>query len=291
VTLTGGECALNCAHCGGHYLKGMVPADAVPDATAVQADASFCASPGGLPGASPGALPGASFDATPGAREWMEVKSCLVSGGCDGTGRVPVLAHKARLLELRARYRLNMHVGLVSPDEARELGELADAVSFDLVGDDATIHEVYGLDRNVGDYLAAFDALRAQVSKVVRHVCIGLRGGRLSGERQALDFLVERQVEAVAFIVFMPTPGTRFAAVEPPSLTEVAGFLAEARLLLPRAELHLGCMRPKGHYRAWLDLLAVRAGVNRIVQPTPWARELALSLGLTLVPADECCVF
>jgi len=49
-------------------------------------------------------------------------------------------------------------------------------------------------------------------------------------------------------------------------------------------------MRPGGEYRSRLDALAVRAGVNGIVQPAPAARRLAASLGLEAVPGDECCV-
>jgi uncharacterized radical SAM superfamily protein len=223
------------------------------------------------------------------SREWAEVKSCLISGGCDRDGRVPILQAKDRLMALKGRFRLNMHVGLASEEEAKSIGEIADVVSFDLVGDDETIREVYGLERTAAHYFNAFDALSRHVS-VVPHICIGLKGGELAGERAALDFLVKRQVKTLAFVVFTPTPGSRYADRKPPNLNAVAKFLAEARAALPSANLHLGCMRPKGSYRIWLDIVAVRAGMNRIVQPTPWSRALAEQLGLTLVDADECCV-
>jgi hypothetical protein len=50
-------------------------------------------------------------------------------------------------------------------------------------------------------------------------------------------------------------------------------------------------MRPKGRYRAELDLLAVRAGLDRIAVPTPGAVREATSLGLRPVWSEECCVF
>ncbi len=258
VSVTGGACALQCAHCGGRYLETMQPLAAAVEAVGTQAASG--------------------------------VKSYLVSGGCDRAGRVPLLPQREELAVLKGQGRLNLHVGLVSESEAAELGRLADTVSFDFVGDDGTIREVYGLDRTVGDYLAAYRALR-RVTRVVPHICVGLARGRLRGEYRALDLLAEEGCEALAVIVFRPTRGTAFADRTSPPVAEVAEFLARARLTLPRTPLHLGCLRPGGTYRTRLDTLAVRAGVNRIVQPAPAARAWAGASGLRLVPADECCVF
>ena len=78
LSLTGRQCALRCAHCGGHYLKGMRPIwEAEPDGST----------------------------------------SCLISGGCDLTGRVPVLAHLERVRAWRPGRTLNWHVGFVSEAE------------------------------------------------------------------------------------------------------------------------------------------------------------------------------
>jgi uncharacterized radical SAM superfamily protein len=68
-------------------------------------------------------------------------------------------------------------------------------------------------------------------------------------------------------------------------------ILTEARLRFPDKPLHLGCMRPHGKYRAQLDPLAVRAGVNKIVSPVREAVQLAEELGLSIVQGRECCVF
>jgi len=163
-----------------------------------------------------------------------------------------------------------------------------DVVSFDFVGDDETIRQVYGLSRRVDDYVACYRRLRATVP-VVPHITIGLHGGELRGERRALALLREVGADALVFLVFIPTPGTRFADRRPPPVDQVIGLLAEARCLFPAIPLALGCMRPGGIYRSQLDPLAVRAGINRIVNPAPAAVAMAAALGLLALRGQECC--
>lgn len=257
ITLTGKNCTLDCAHCGGHYLVGMKTVDEVSQ--------------------------GSTNGSTNGKR------SCLISGGCNSQGKVPFLHQLSFIKELKRGRRLNFHVGLVNETEADNLRGLADVVSFDFVGDDDTIQEVYGLECRVEDYLKSYRLLRNRV-KVLPHICIGLKGGEFSGEYRALDILEKEGIDGLVFIVFVPTPGTRYAQKSPPSLEKVIRFLAEARLRFPNKPIYLGCMRPKGRYRQELDLAAVRCGVNKIVIPTKAAVELAKELGLKVRRGEECCV-
>jgi len=253
LSVTGTACALGCAHCGGHYLKHMIPIDRWPEVAADEG-----------------------------------VKSCLVSGGCDLRGRVPVAAHMDALTELAARFRLNLHLGLADEADVARLAALRPVVSFDLVADDATVREVYGLDRPAADFVSTYSLLRRYV-RVVPHVCIGLRGGEPSGELEALQALARLGADAIIFIVFVPTPGTRYASRKPPALEKAVEVIARARLMFPETPIYLGCMRPRGAYREALDALAVRAGVNRIVVPSPRARGEAESLGLSAKWREECC--
>lgn len=257
ITLTGKSCNLDCAHCGGHYLAGMKTVDEVSRAS------------------------------TNGSTNGM--KSCLISGGCNSQGKVPFLHQLPFIEEMKQGKRLNFHVGLVNETEADHLKGLADVVSFDFVGDDETIHEVYGLERQVEDYLKSYRLLRTRV-KVLPHICIGLKGGEFAGEYRALDLLEQEGVDGLVFIVFVPTPGTRYAHKSPPPLEQVIQFLAEARIRFADKPIYLGCMRPKGTYRQELDLAAVRCGVNKIVIPTKAAVELAEQLGLKVRLGEECCV-
>jgi uncharacterized radical SAM superfamily protein len=255
ISVTGTSCALNCAHCGGHYLRHMLPVD------------QAAADP---------RLPAAT--------------SLLISGGCDADGCVPHRPHVDALAALRGTRRLNWHVGLIGPEDFALIKPCVDAVSFDFVGDDRTIREVYGLERTVEDYLASFRMLHGSVP-VVPHITIGLAGGEIRGERRAISELQALGVDAVVFLVFVPTPGTRYAACVAAPPESVADLIAEARLLMPSAAITLGCMRPGGAHRAQLDALAVRAGVNGIVSPAPAALILAEAMGLATVNKDECCVF
>ncbi|WP_207666963.1 radical SAM protein [Desulfofundulus salinus] len=257
VSVTGTACALNCAHCGGHFLQGMLP------------------------------LPRLMERWQKG--EELPWSSLLISGGCDPEGVVPVARHLDQLRELAARFKLNLHPGLVDGETARLIGQVASAVSFDLILDEDTIAEVLGLPCGPRDYLRVYRHLR-RYNRVFPHLVVGLRGGRLSGEYRVLEALGELGAEALVVIVFFPVPGTAYGGCQPPALEEVARLLATARIMLPWMPIYVGCMRPAGSYRARLDALAVKAGVNRLVLPAPPARELARELGLEVAWRRECCV-
>ena len=103
--------------------------------------------------------------------------------------------------------------------------------------------------------------------------------------------LASRAIDVLVFLVLIPTQGTAYADCRPPPLTEVADLLVDARGLLPETRIYLGCMRPHGQYRQALDTLAVRAGLNAIVNPTRAAEHEAKALGLRAIWGDECCAF
>jgi hypothetical protein len=272
VSVTGTACAVRCAHCGGHYLRGMLsPAEALRL----------------------GASGGGRFGEGAGRPERRRVRSFLVSGGCRPDGVVPLLEHEGLLEELGRAGRLNLHVGLVrTEEEARALARHAAAVSLDFTVDQETIDEVYGF-RGVkaSDFVRACGLL-SEFVPVTPHVLVGLRGGRVRGEPEAVRVLASLGVRAVVFLVLIPTRGSRFEGVEPPPVGEVLRVLDGAREALPEASVVLGCMRPKGSYREDLDVAAVRAGVvDRVAVPTPAAVKEAERLGLRVVWSDECCVF
>ncbi|SHJ67584.1 hypothetical protein SAMN02745227_00416 [Anaerobranca californiensis DSM 14826] len=250
VTLTGSDCSLKCAHCGGHYLKGMKPLKELKD------------------------------------RE--NFSSCLISGGCSVDGKVPILAFADELTKIKKEKAINLHSGLVDEEGAKRLASIADVVSFDFIYHDEVIKRVYKLDKTKEDYVNSYSALKKHL-KVVPHICIGLYKGEIFWEYQALEKLKELGVDALSFIVFVPTKGTEFANEKPPSPLEVIDVIIKARLLFPTTPIYLGCMRPKGSYRNILDPLAVLSGVNKLVIPAPKGREMAEKLGLTIKRGSECC--
>jgi len=254
ISVTGSECLLKCAHCNGHFLQAMAPISTWQE----------------------------SLD--------KDIKSCLISGGCDKEGRVPISHYLSHIRGIKnSRRQINLHVGLQDEKEIEQLSQVADVISFDFVGDNETIREVYGLNKRVEDYILAYLRLKRKVT-VIPHICIGLRGGRISGEYKALEVLKELGVKGLVFIVFSPTEGTLYADREPAPIEEVIRILCKARVDFPDIPINLGCMRPKGRYRLELDQLALRSGVNKIVQPTPGVMALAKKMGLEVIRGEECCV-
>ncbi len=253
VSITGDTCQMDCAHCGGYYLRSMMPLERA-----------------------------LGHKSTP--------LSYLLSGGCNPDGKVPHHEQLEKVRALSRRAPLNLHPGLVNTREIQPLAELVQVFSLDLVVDDTTVKEVYGSPWRAKDFMASYRALRLY-SRVIPHLCIGLRGGIINGEHSALSFLQKEGAEAIIFLVLRPTPGARFASCNPPLPEEVARVIARARVMFPRTPLYLGCMRPGGNYRARVDSLALAAGINRLVQPHPSALEAAKQLGLELLQGEECCAF
>ncbi|SES63096.1 radical SAM protein [Anaerobranca gottschalkii] len=250
VTLTGSDCSLNCAHCGGHYLKGMKPLTEL--------------------------------------KNLEDYSSCLISGGCSRDGKVPILGFAQEIGNLKGGKAINLHSGLVDEEGAKKIASVADVVSFDFIYNDDVIKKVYKLNKGKEDYVDSYLSLRKHL-KVVPHICIGLYKGEIFWEYQALEKLKELGVDALSFIVFVPTKGTEFAEEKPPSPLEVIDVIVRARILFPKTPIYLGCMRPKGSYRNILDPLAVLAGVNKLVIPAPKGREMAEKLGLSIKRGSECC--
>jgi uncharacterized radical SAM superfamily protein len=215
--------------------------------------------------------------------------SCLLSGGCTADGAVDYAPYWDELKKLKGNRRYNLHVGLMKPQDIEHLEGLADQISFDLVGDDETVKEVFGLDAGAAAYFDQYERLQ-KIAPVTPHICIGIKGGSLSGEWRALEYFEQHQPRALVFIVFIPTPHTVYADRKPPAIDEVIDFMARARACLPHTVLQLGCMRPAGSYRMELDEAFVRLGGNAIVSPTPDARNAALELELTPEYSQECCV-
>ena len=249
ISLSGDRCDLDCAHCGGHYLKHMRPIWDVGE---------------------------------------VDAPSYLISGGCDARGRVPVTSHLEEVAALRVGKVMNWHVGFIDREEIEAISPYVDLISFDLVGDADTAREVYGLDKTIQDYVDTYRLLKEYV-RVVPHLTIGLRGGQISGEYEVLRALSGLDVEELVLLVLIPTQGTRYADRQPPSIEAVTGVMTEARLLFPRTPINLGCMRPHGEYRSKLDVMAVRCGLNKVVSPARDAVKLAEQLGLEIVHTRECC--
>lgn len=262
ISLTGQQCALQCEHCQGQLLAGMLPAP-TPDDLLAQ------------------------------GRRLIEqgCEGLLISGGADANGAVPLKSHLLAIARLKKwGLRVIVHTGLLDRETAERLKAASvDQVLFDVVGDAATIRQVLHLDRSPADYADTLALLRDLRIPVAPHVVIGLHFGQLRGELTALETISRVGAEVVVLVVLRPLPHTPMAdtpVVEP----EVVGRLAAvARLLNPTVPLTLGCARPAGLVKIEMERRAVLAGVNAVAYPDPATVRLADELGLNTLFVESCC--
>lgn len=255
ISTTKNSCSLNCAHCNGHYLNNMVPIEDYENKI-----------------------------------KNREITSFLISGGCQNDGNVPINKHLNIIKKLKKEgYLLNAHLGLMDEKYIEEISKYLDVVSFDLVFDEETIKEVYKIDKKKDDYINTYEFIKKRV-EVAPHICIGLKGGKIKGEYDIINYLKKDPPKKITFIVLIPTKNTEYENVEPPSLKEVADIICEARINLPTTEINLGCMRPRGSYRSELDKMAILCGVNKIVLPSKQAKNKAFDMKLNITEGKECCV-
>lgn len=263
LSITGDACILCCKHCGGHYLKNMIP----------------CTSPDAL------------------LKECIKlsskgVRGVLLSGGYNGEGYVPF----EPFLDVIERVKhetglfISAHTGLSPEWLSKEMGRAGiDLADFDLIGDDDTIELVLGTKRTVDDYRLVMKALKRSIPYVVPHICVGLHGGRLRGEFRALELAADIEPPLIVLLVLTPTPGTVFENLAPPSLGDFKNVAVEARLRFPKAKLALGCMRPRDSARFEIELAALQVGVDRIELPSEQTLAAARSMGLLVRELHACC--
>ncbi len=263
ISITGDKCDLNCEHCKGKLLHSMGHA-IDPEQLLRQAEAAVARGDRGM----------------------------LVSGGSDSFGRLPWKEFIPAIAEIKARTNLKVtvHAGQIDSKTARALKQAGvDQALVDVIGDEETAREIYHLPEGTASIRRTLDSLASADLEIVPHILFGLYYGREKGERAALEMLNEYPIRKYAVVVIMPFSGTPMEGTEPPPVLDVASFIAEARLELPKLAASLGCARPRGRYRRELDVLAIRAGINSLALPSNAALEEARSRGLEVVFEETCC--
>ena len=262
ISITGEGCSLNCKHCGGKILKTMIPAE----------------------------TPERLVETLHRIKNQGAV-GCLISGGCLPNGSVPIDRFIGAIAEAKKLgLKVVVHTGLVNLETAEKLKEAGvDVVSIDIIGSEATIKEIYNLEASIQEYENSLEALSKVEIPFTPHVLVGLHYGELKGELNALRMISRYDPSALIIIVFFPIKGTMMENVKPPSPRDVAKVLVQARFMLPKVPIVLGCARPKGKHRILTDVLAVETGVNGIAFPEAKAIEKALELGLDISFSPLCC--
>jgi uncharacterized radical SAM superfamily protein len=266
ISVTGTHCQLNCQHCRGRFLEQM---HAITHPSRLLSFAKTLASHGGL--------------------------GCLISGGCDAQGQVPLSPFLSTLAEIKKTTSLflNVHTGLLDVDSAQRLAETGiDCASVDVVGYEDTIRRVYGLTHHSTlDYARTLTALAGAKVPTAPHVCVGLHFGQLAGELSALKLI--QSIMAPRVIVIIALMSDSFAAAPgfaSPSNIDIARVCALARLMFPESEVALGCMRPRGAARREIERLAVEAGITRLVLPTQATISYLQEQRYTVHVERSCCV-
>ncbi|HLS85298.1 MAG TPA: radical SAM protein [Burkholderiales bacterium] len=263
-SVTAGACALDCDHCQAKILEPMLPATSpemlehkVRELVATQ-----------------------------------DLQGFLLSGGSNRRNEIKYERYLPVVERLKREFphlKVAVHSALLDAPRARAMASAGvDTVMMDVIGAQATIREVYHLERPVEDFEATLEALCSTTMEVVPHIVIGLHYGRLLGEANALDIVSRHRVHSLVLVVVMPfyaRPGT-FAT---PQTSDVGRIFLAAREKMGDKPLLLGCARPPGMHRRITDAYAVMAGLDGIAFPADGTLAVAQAIGRPAAQEHACC--
>ena len=262
ISITGKSCALNCDHCKKHLLETMIPAQTPDELLNVCIDLH-----------------------EKGAR------GCLISGGADPTGRVPLKKFIDTLKQIKKETNLMLavHTGIVDEETAKGLASAGiDIALVDVIGDKETLENVYHLNQDISEFENSLRYLKENNVKIAPHIVIGLNYGKISGEFHALGMLQKIKPDAIVFVGLMPFKNTPMFSIAPPSAEDITKFISAARLMFPETPLILGCARNRKD-KAVIDKLAVAGGINAIAHPARAAIDEAKKMNLKINFEAVCC--
>jgi uncharacterized radical SAM superfamily protein len=264
MSITGGDCKLQCDHCKAKILEPM-HAVRTPEALWAAVNEHIAVGAQGM----------------------------LLTGGSNYRNEVeydafyPVIR---RIKDTFPQFKIAMHTALVDMDIARRMEDCGiDSAMMDVIGSQDTITQVYHLRRTVDDFEKTLEYLVSTQLKVVPHIVIGLHYGQLLGEWNALEMIQRHMPQAVVLVVVMPFYASETRPFVTPNAVEVGRFFMDARKALPDIPLLLGCARPPGRVKAEIDSYAVMAGLNGLAHPTDGMVELAVKLNRDVRVTPACC--
>ncbi len=264
ISITGGDCALDCDHCHAKILEPMIPAR------------------------SPAALWEITCQHIEAGAQGM-----LLSGGSNHRNEVeyaPYLATVRRIKDSFPGFKIAIHTALVDHDMARRMEDAGiDAAMMDVIGAQDTITQVYHLKRSVDDFERGLAHLVATHMHIVPHIVLGLHYGHLLGEWRALEIVQRHRPQALVLVVVMPIYAKAHRPYTTPNAHAIGRFFLDARLALPDLPILLGCARPPGKTKMQIDAYAVMAGLHGIAHPSEGMVALAQGLGRAVRVSTSCC--
>lgn len=263
-SITAGACALDCDHCKAKILDPMIPAT------------------------SPEMLDRKVRDLV----LLQDLQGFLLSGGSNRRNEIKYERFYPVIEGLKRDFphlKIAIHSALIDEPRARSMASAGvDTAMMDVIGDEATIRDVYHLERPVEDFEAALAALTSTSMEVVPHIVIGLHYGKILGEARALDIVARHPIHSLVLVVIMPfyaTPGTFVT----PSTSEVGHVFLDARRRIAERPVLLGCARPPGMHKRVTDAYAVMAGLDGIAFPADGAAAVAAMAGRPIEQQHACC--
>lgn len=264
ISITGGDCKLQCDHCKAKILEPMI-ATRTPEELWRTVNEQINGGAQGM----------------------------LLTGGSNHRNEVEYDDYYPTIRRIKDTFpdfKIAMHTALVDMDIARRMEDSGiDAAMMDVIGSQDTITQVYHLRRSVDDFEKTLEYLVSTRLKVVPHIVIGLHYGNLLGEWNALEIIKRHQPQAVVLVVVMPFYAPENRPFITPDSSEVGRFFMDARTALPDLPLLLGCARPPGRTKAEIDSYAVMAGLNGVAHPSDGMVELAVRLERDVRVTPACC--
>lgn len=259
ISITGSHCDLDCPHCAGRPLAGMLNADSPEKLLEM---ASRIESAGGT--------------------------GFLLSGGCDSDGMLPIGPYLSAIQSIKngGRLKINAHVGYPRDENAGGLVRSGiDVFSLNFPVSDDVGFRIMRVPRAVDRYFEAFDSLREQgARKVVPHILIGLTD--LEEEIRGLEMLRADPPVSMVVIAFFPLLGTPMRDAPPTEEGHIVEFVKASRSILPDTKIALGCMRKRGNHR--MESLLMQELVDGIVMPSRKAIASAQK-SIVIEELEGCC--
>jgi hypothetical protein len=263
ISLTGAGCALQCDHCYGKILDGMIPVMAPDDLQAL------CR-----------------------RLDQDDNIGVLLSGGSDKNGSLPWNTYLDAIhwIKRHTRLKISIHSGIIDRETAFSLKDAGiDEVLIDVVGAEESMQQVYHLPDGLSAIEHSLEALAATQLPLIPHIVTGLHYGQVKGEMHALDMVAQYPIAALVVVVLHPLRQTPMEGIQPPDPETVARFIAAARFKMPDVPLSLSCERPHGPHRVKTDTMALEAGINRMAMPSEEALIKAKDMGLAIEFYKTCC--
>ena len=266
ISITGEQCVLQCRHCRGELLKGMITA---PDSSTLISITEKYARSGDL-------------------------KGMLISGGFGSDGKLdfgPLLDGMGFIKNKYPGLTIYIHTGFLDKDEVIALKDTGvDAVLVNLINSSIAIEDVYNLKgRTYDDYLETIRLLKQGGLKVSPHIIIGLENGRLSGEFKAASDAVSMGADSIVFAVLKKASRhIDFPASAIPH-EDIIGLVKHTRRLSPDIPLSFGCAKVAGKDRHLLEIGLIEAGIDSIAFPSEGAVKYAVENKIAHTFIEKCC--